>query len=223
MWPKISIITPNYNHGQFIETTINSVLSQNYPHLEYIVIDGGSTDNSLQIIEKYATRLSYWVSEKDSGQSEAINKGLRKASGEIWAWLNSDDYYQANTLFWVANIINERKKRYLVTGDTILVKSNGEFFLTWRPAHPDFVSLLFHYRLYRIKGILTMPPQPSTFFHRKLFQDIGPLRTDLHYTMDYEYWLRALKKGYSFHYIPRVLSAYRLHTTSKTQQGDAQT
>ncbi|WP_461485736.1 glycosyltransferase family 2 protein, partial [Pedobacter sp.] len=102
-WPKISIVTPSYNQGQYIEETILSILNQNYPNLEYIIIDGGSTDHTVEIIKKYEDRITYWVSEKDNGQSHAINKGFEKATGEIFAYLNSDDCYYPNTFWEIAN------------------------------------------------------------------------------------------------------------------------
>src|SRR5690606_10615120 len=104
--PKISIVTPSYNQGQFIEETILSIISQNYPNLEYIIIDGGSTDNTVDIIKKYENHLKYWVSEADKGQADAINKGLQHCTGDIFNWINSDDYLESNSLFTIANAYN---------------------------------------------------------------------------------------------------------------------
>src|SRR5437763_884238 len=119
-FPKITVITPSYNQGKFLEETIVSVISQGYPNLEYMLIDGGSTDNSIDIIKKYRTYFSYWISEKDSGQSEAINKGLKKATGEIISWLNSDDLYTAGCLQHVAEHFAKHREAALVHGKTIL-------------------------------------------------------------------------------------------------------
>src|SRR5688572_2633651 len=131
-YPKISIITPSYNQGEYIEKTILSVLEQNYPNLEYIIIDGGSTDNSTEIIRKYADRITYWISEPDKGQSDAINKGLKLATGDIVNWLNSDDYYEPGALFKVAEAFNNPEvnvfagRSHLFTGvDTIVYDSQG--------------------------------------------------------------------------------------------------
>lgn len=125
-YPKISIVTPSYNQGSYLEETILSVLNQKYPNLEYIIIDGGSTDSSVEIIKKYASYLSYWVSEKDSGQSEALNKGFNRASGEIIAWLNSDDLYCENTLHIIAEKFMEHPEVGIVYGDVINFMANGK-------------------------------------------------------------------------------------------------
>src|SRR5580700_341038 len=119
--PKISIITPSYNQGQFIEETILSILNQNYPNLEYLIIDGKSTDSTIEIIKKYEQKIFYWVSEKDSGQSEAINKGFQKATGEIVCWLNSDDILMPNALNEVAAQFIKNKELILLNGQTVLI------------------------------------------------------------------------------------------------------
>ena len=118
-WPKISIITPSYNQGMYIEETIRSVLLQGYPNLEYIIIDGGSTDNSVEIIKKYEKWISFWVSEPDEGQTNALNKGFNKSTGEIVAWLNSDDYYLINTFNKLIKFINENPSAFIYYGDLI--------------------------------------------------------------------------------------------------------
>ena len=112
-YPKISVITPSYNQGQYIEETILSVLNQNYPNLEYIIMDGGSTDNTVEVIMKYADKITFWVSEKDKGQADAINRGFKKATGDILCWLNSDDYYFSETLKYVAENLDINKKEIL--------------------------------------------------------------------------------------------------------------
>lgn len=123
--PKISVITPSYNQAQFVEATLQSVLDQNYPNLEYIVIDGGSTDGSAEIIERYADQLTYWVSEKDSGQSQAINKGLRRATGDILCWLNSDDTFLPGTLAFVAEQLADGSGTSAIVGDCAVVYLDG--------------------------------------------------------------------------------------------------
>src|ERR1043165_7317408 len=123
--PLVSIITPSYNQAAYLEQTIQSVLTQDYPRIEFMVIDGGSTDASVEIIKKYADRLAYWVSEKDSGQAEAINKGLTRAKGEILAWLNSDDYYLPNTILAVVRCFDENPDVDLIYGDMLAVDGDG--------------------------------------------------------------------------------------------------
>ena len=125
-WPKISIITPSYNQGEFLERTILSVIEQNYPNLEYIIIDGGSTDGSVDIIQKYADKLAYWISEKDNGQTHAINKGFKKATGEIVAWLNSDDELCEGALMAVASVFMEHDEADFVFGNQYSIDSNGK-------------------------------------------------------------------------------------------------
>ena len=125
-YPKISIITPSYNQGQFLEQTILSILSQDYPNLEYIIMDGGSSDNSVEIIRKHEDNLTYWVSEPDKGQSDAINKGFQRATGDILTWLNSDDYYLPGTLHTVAEYFTQHPDVECIYGDLQVVASNGD-------------------------------------------------------------------------------------------------
>ena len=115
-YPRISIVTPSFNQGKYIEQTIQSVLSQNYPNLEYIIIDGGSTDGTVEIIKKYEQQLTYWISEPDKGQTDAINKGFAKCTGEIFNWINSDDYYSPNSLHIVAEVFSENPTAKVVCG-----------------------------------------------------------------------------------------------------------
>ena len=125
-WPKITIITPSFNQGQYIEQTIRSVLLQSYTNLEYIVIDGGSTDNTIEIIEKYSDFITYWVSEKDNGQSHAINKGLKQATGDVFNWLNSDDYYLPNALLTVGKYFAQNNQLEVLCGCEIHLLQNGD-------------------------------------------------------------------------------------------------
>ncbi len=190
-WPKISIITPSFNQGQFIEETIRSVLLQNYPNLEYIVIDGGSSDNTIEIIRNYESHLAYWISEKDRGQSEAINKGFKKSSGEIVAWLNSDDVYLPGTFNEVVNFFNNNPDISVVYGDfknsydddhtqDHIVKC-GEFSFI-RLLKRDFIG------------------QPSVFFRRDVLFEAGLLDETLHNSLDYDLLLKLALK-YKFGYI----------------------
>ncbi|MCJ7580950.1 MAG: glycosyltransferase [Candidatus Aminicenantes bacterium] len=214
-WPKISIVTPSYNQGNYLEETIRSVILQGYPNLEYIIIDGGSTDNSIEIIKKYESWLTYWTSKKDKSQSDAINKGFKRTTGEILAWLNSDDYYEPHALSCVAIEINASENRHIVMGHVRQVDAEGKKVRIWKTRTPTFYSFLNQFRLYLIRGLVVMPSQPSVFWHRKVFENLGLLRTDLKYVMDYEYWLRMLSNGYRFHQISYILSNYRFYDLSK--------
>ncbi len=181
-WPKISIVTPTYNQGQFIEETIRSILLQNYPNLEYIIIDGGSTDQAVEIIKKYEPWLTYWVSEKDRGQSHAINKGAEKSTGQIFNWINSDDCLDANALHRIAkSFLNE---------DTLCFC--GTALIVFDDNKKD--SILFRTTLLD-KDINTHLAncsfsQPATFFRMSAYRSITPLEETLHMNMDMYLWYR---------------------------------
>lgn len=205
---RISIVTPSYNQGKFLEKTILSVLEQGYPNLEYIIIDGGSTDESVEIIRKYADRLTYWVSEPDRGQSHAINKGFERATGEIFGWLNSDDWYHAGALQAVVDafaanpdagaVVGAGDMFYQESGDTLLVEP---FEVTLDSLY-SFVDRYFC--------------QPSCFFTAKAWKQCGPLDESLHLAMDLDLWLR-LAKEFSFATIPANLSVSLVHADAKTR------
>jgi glycosyltransferase involved in cell wall biosynthesis len=184
--PKISIVTPNYNYAATLERTLCSVLYQKYPNLEYIVIDGGSTDDSQQIIERYENQLAYWESRPDGGQYAAINKGFNKASGEIFAWLNSDDIYLPWTLHVVAEIFAQFPEIDWIMGRPSKIQ-NGVLreVGSTRPYPQEFLqSGLFR------GDILGWVQQESTFWRRSLWKKAGHLREDLHYAADFELWMR---------------------------------
>ncbi|MCR4432278.1 MAG: glycosyltransferase [Tepidanaerobacteraceae bacterium] len=206
-WPKVSIVTPSYNQGQFLEETILSVLNQNYPNLEYIIIDGGSTDNSVEIIKKYADRLEYWVSEPDRGQSDAINKGFHRASGEILHWLNSDDVLVPGALQNVAEYFLKHPEIGCVIGDIEMIDENSNL-LFQRKAIP------FHFRT-ALYGACSVP-QPSTLFRREAWLKTGDLDVSLQYQMDFEYFLRMAKAGVKFGLLRKPVARFRLHASSKT-------
>lgn len=210
-WPKISIITPSYNQGRFIEETIRSVLLQNYPNLEYIIIDGGSTDKTVDIIKRYEKWITYWVSEKDNGQSEAINKGFEMATGEVLAWLNSDDWYEANGLYEIGKLFNKGFIQ-VVNGDCRFHYENspGRDF-TLRYGKVNEGRLLCYWS----KLHWASPPQPSVFFSRGALQRVGSLNAEMNYSMDYDLWLRLIR-FYNFTYLPKVISNFRLHNDSKS-------
>jgi len=205
--PKVSIITPSLNQGEFIEETILSVLNQNYPNIEYIVIDGGSTDNTLKILRKYNNRLT-WKSEPDKGQSNAINKGFRLSTGEILAWLNSDDTSEIDAVKTAVEFLTTHQDVGMVYGQCNLINEKGQKV-------GEFVDKLdFDYYLLTNKA-LNFIPQQTVFFRRKAIQEIGFLDISLHRAMDYDYWIRIAKK-FKIAYIPKVLANFRIHSAAKS-------
>ena len=200
---KFSIITPSFNQGQYIEQTINSVLSQNYPNLEYIIIDGGSTDNTVEIIKKYEKHLKYWVSEPDKGQSHAINKGFKMATGDIIAWLNSDDMYMQNTLSYVAEEFIDNPDVDIIYGDVINFSETKKDYYVVKKFDPlDFLSRISIH-------------QPGVFWRRKLLNEVGLLDQSLHFAMDYDLWMR-LFFNYKSMKINKPFAKFRMHGNSKT-------
>ena len=208
--PKISIITPSYNQGDYIEQTIQSVLNQNYPNLEFIIMDGGSTDQTLDIIKKYEKHLT-WVSEPDKGQSNAINKGFAKATGDILAFINTDDTYEPNTLHTVANYFMQHPDAYWLTGKCRNIDKNSNEI---RKLITHYKNFWLQFRSYKILTILNYVSQPATFWRRELMQTTGPMSENLNYAMDYDYWLRA-GQHYKLHFVNQYLANFRIHPTSK--------
>ncbi len=207
MYPKISIITPSFNQGKFLEQTIISVLNQNYPNLEYIIIDGGSSDNSIEVIKRYKHKLSYWISEPDRGQSDAINKGFNIASGKIFHWLNSDDILTPNALFYVANYFNMHPKIDCVLGDQEVIDEEGNVLFTRKAIPFKFYTALF---------TACLVPQPSSPFRKSIWESTGDLDINLKYQMDFEYYLRMAKSGAKFGLLRKNVSQFRIHSNSKT-------
>jgi glycosyltransferase involved in cell wall biosynthesis len=216
-WPRISVVTPSYNQGGFIEETIRSVLLQGYPNLEYSIIDGGSTDNSQEVITRYEPWLSYWESETDRGQAHAINKGWQRASGEILAWLNSDDIYLPNALTQVGMAFLYESNPIAVIGSSILTDERSNVLHEKRVGRGglDLDPLLI------LKGG-DVPAQPSIFIHRRVFETLGGLKEALFYTLDWEYWLRMLINypDESVESLDSVISEMKQHTDTKTYLGD---
>lgn len=215
--PGISVVTVNYNMAPFLERAIRSVLDQGYANLEYIIIDGGSTDGSVDIIKKYSDRLTYWVSEKDSGQSNALNKGLAKCSGDIVAWLNADDYYEQDTFGKVAGMFKKMPDDcgVLVGACRMIYQFENEALnKTEIVSHKSVskASLTAYWKNYFI------PPQPSVFWKREVMQKAGLLNERLQYVMDYDLWLR-FSEITRFCCIPDILSNYLVHDTSKSGSG----
>lgn len=185
--------------------TICSVLEQNYPHYEYIIIDGGSTDNTIEIIKKYQKYLTYWVSEKDKGQAHAINKGFQHATGDIFAWINSDDYYEKDAFSRIGDIFSQAVNIVLVYGDNYFLYPDGSVLLRKR--------IDFNYRI--CLYAYNMIPQPSAFFTRKAYQRAGGIKENLRYSLDYDFFLRISEFGSVYH-LHKPLSYFRLHDSSKT-------
>lgn len=206
-WPKISIVTPSFNQGQYLEETIRSVLLQNYPNLEYIIIDGGSTDDSVKIIKKYEPWLTYWVSEFDKGQSDAINKGLKQSSGDIFNWICSDDYLEEGALVNVVGCLNGDDAN-AVCGVSRLLYSDKSVSYASTPLYDNVEEMIYHAHI----------TQPSTFFKMSIIKRVGPLTSTLHYCMDAQWWVKYLlihgSSGVVFTEI--VLANYRYHEASKT-------
>lgn len=201
-WPKITIVTPSFNQGNFIEQTIRAVLLQNYPNLEYIIIDGGSTDETGTILKKYSNWLSYCVSEKDRGQGHAINKGFSLASGEYYAWINSDDYYLNNSFFKIISAFLKTKASFLYGNVLDYIVADQQFNKTINKI-PPFVDYLIRFPALA---------QPACFWNAKIHQ---PIWEELNCSMDYELWLR-LVKGNSRIRIKTPLAVANIHMDAKT-------
>lgn len=207
-WPRISVITPSFNQGEFLERTILSVLRQEYPNLEYIVIDGGSSDESLEIIKKYASQLAYWTSEPDRGQSHAINKGFEKATGEIMCWLNSDDFYLPATLRTVAGHLARETGSMALAGHVLKVYTDGRPAEELAGRYENLRRLLQFWRGYQMH-------QPSIFWRREVFERVGFLDEAQQYIMDFDYWVR-IARHFDFQNVDEVLSCITYHDKAKT-------
>lgn len=206
---RISIITPSYNMGHYIEQTIQSILSQNYEPLEYIVMDGGSTDNTLDILRKYEDRLT-WYSERDNGQADAINKGFRRATGDVFAWLNADDIQLPGALQTVAAYFESHPESHFVYGNAHAMDGDGTDRGLRTHVQPCSFESLLSFGDYIV--------QPAAFWRAGLWQDIGELEPKWRYALDYEYWIRAAQK-YELHFIPQTLATERIYSGAKTFSG----
>ncbi|MDD2801513.1 MAG: glycosyltransferase family 2 protein [Methylococcales bacterium] len=209
-YPKISVITPTFNQGAFIEKTINSVLSQNYPNLEFIVIDGGSTDNTVEIIKKYEKHLTYWVSERDRGQSHAINKGMALASGDLLTWLNSDDWFTSGALQKFADVFSQYPDAGMIVGAGQAIDQTGKSIYYKEPTNPITLETLYEW----FDGGFFV--QSSGIFSREAWIRCGPLDENEHIAMDLDLWLKIARAGYLFVPHKELLSEVLIHPDAKT-------
>jgi glycosyltransferase involved in cell wall biosynthesis len=212
-WPRISIITPSYNQGHFIEETIRSVLLQDYPNLEFIIIDGGSDDNTCEIIKRYESWITYWVSEADEGQTHAINKGLKKSTGDIIAYLNSDDYYLPKTLFKVAEAFIKFPQTDLLHGKCRYVNDKGHKIGEQLGNIQTVEEIL---DLWGVWWNGRQFVQPEVFWSKRITDKVGAFNADLHYVMDFDYWCRIIMTNGVVTTICDELSCFRFTNQQKS-------
>lgn len=209
---KISIVTPSYNQAKYLEDALLSVKTQSYPAFEHIVMDGGSTDGSVEILRSYSSRPGWkhlrWKSEPDKGQSDALNKGFRVATGDVVGWLNSDDRYRPDCFGTIASAFAEHRDADVLYGDYTYIDEKGRVWRIRREIEFNRFILLYLHMLY--------VPTPSSFFRRRIFDERNWIDTKFHYAMDYEFILRLARNGYAFRHIPALVADFRLHPESKT-------
>jgi len=209
-FPLVSIVTPSFNQARYLEATVRSVISQDYARLEYIIVDGGSTDGSVGIIQKHESQLAWWVSEKDQGQTDAINKGFAGARGEILAWLNSDDTYEPGAISSAVNFLLAHPEVGLVYGDANYINMDGSMIGRFPAAQTDLMRLR--------RGYVHIPQQ-TAFFRASLWRAVGPLDPSFYFAMDYDLWVRLATRS-QVKYIPQKWANFRLHTSGKTISAD---
>lgn len=209
--PLISIVTPSFNQSRYLEATIRSVLEQDYPAFEYIIVDGGSHDGSVEIIQRYASRLAWWVSEPDLGQTDALNKGFSRASGQILAWLNSDDTYNPGALAAAAQYLIDHPEVGLVYSDTNFINETGREIGRFPAAQTDY---------HRLRQGYVHIPQQAAFFRADLWRQVGPLDPDFYFAMDYDLWVRLAKHAPLVYLPGQTWANFRLHTAGKTITAD---
>ena len=209
-FPLVSIVTPSFNQARYLEATIQSVISQDYVRLEYIIMDGGSTDGSVDIIKKYEDKLAWWVSEKDQGQTDAINKGFSRAKGEILAWINSDDTYEPGAISSAVNVLLAHPEIGLVYGNANYINVDGNIIGHFPAAQTDLARLR--------RGYVHIPQQ-TAFFRGDLWRSVGPLDPSFYFAMDYDLWVRLALRS-QVKYNPQTWANFRLHTSGKTISAD---
>jgi glycosyltransferase involved in cell wall biosynthesis len=209
--PLVSIVTPSYNQADFLSHTIRSVLNQEYKHIEYFIVDGGSTDGSVEIIKSYQDQITWWVSEKDRGQTDAINKGFNQATGEIFAWINSDDILQPWAVSEAVDFFQRNPDVGLVYGDLHYINTEGKYLGTFNAKQTDFNKLR--------RGAVYIP-QPATFWRASLWKEVGPLDPDLYFAMDYDLWVKIAAITSIQYYQGHHWADFRIHDESKTISAD---
>lgn len=208
--PLVSIVTPSFNQAAFLEEAMCSVLEQDYPILEYLVVDGGSTDGSVEIIRRYAERLAWWVSQPDKGQTDAINQGFSHAQGEILAWLNSDDAYLPDAISEAVDYLQSHPSVGMVYGDAQLIDREGHIIGKFPARQTDYRRLR--------RGYVHIPQQ-AAFFRASLWKQVGPLDPSFFFAMDYDLWVRLARLA-PITYMPRFWAKFRLHESGKSVISD---
>ena len=206
----MSIVTPSLNQAPFLEAAMGSVLAQDYPEIEYLVVDGGSSDGSVDIIRKYSSRLAWWVSERDEGQTDAINKGFSRARGHIFGWLNSDDTYVRGAVARAVAAFNACPDCGLIYGDANYIDRTGRVIGKFPAAQTDYSRLR--------RGYVHIPQQAS-FFRADAWRAVAPLDPSFFFAMDYDLWLRIARRA-QVKYQPEVWANFRLHTAAKSIADD---
>ena len=210
MQPLVSIVTPSYNQGKFLERTINSVLNQDYPNIEYILIDGQSKDESFEIIQKYACWLAYWQSLPDEGQTDAINQGFDKAKGDIYAWINSDDTYEPGAIRHAVEFLQNNPDVGMVYGNCNFINAEDKIIGQFNTRQTDYK---------RLKRGFVHIPQQASFWRADLWKKVAPLDKSIYFAMDYDLWLRLAKIS-KLVYVPEIWANFRLHGDAKTISED---
>jgi len=209
--PLVSVITPSFNQARYLEATIRSVIGQDYPRIEYIIVDGGSTDGSVDVIKKYQDKLSWWVSEKDKGQTDAINKGFNRAKGEILAWINSDDTYNPGAMGEAVKYLVNHPEVALVYADCNFIDEEDRIIGKFNSAQTD---------IRRLRRGYVHIPQQTMFFRAKYWKELGPLDPSFYFAMDYDLWTRIAAHAPFKYLAGKTWANFRLHTSGKTIAAD---